>query len=334
MRKQNFKSLRTKLFLRYIGSLIALVGYFLLVLHFHETLSGMEFLAALFIALSLTGFMVIYQITSPLTYLSSKIKMTSIGNLGEKITGWKQDDEIGELILSYNNLLDRLNDGVQRERQFIADVAHELKTPLSTLHSSFEIACSRKRESKEYRQVLQEAMTEVEQITATLNRILDLAWLEAPVEEKKRRKFSLNELLEELFDVAQKLALKKKIEINLSIISNVEMTGFKDKIALALLNLVDNAIKYTSHEGKVELVLEKRQDKVLVAVKDNGQGIEREDLAHIFDRFYRGAKTENVSGSGLGLAIAKSIVQLHQGEIRVKSVLGQGSTFTITFPLS
>ncbi len=329
------KSLRARLFLWYVGSQLILVAYFLVFIHYYSLPHDILILTGLFIILAAIQFMIIYKITKSIIKLSSKIKIISSKNLEEKISdidGINGEDEIGELARSFNNLLNRLSEAFQRERQFVGDLAHELKTPLATLRSSLEVALSKKRSEEEYGQVIEEALIETDDLTSTLKNVLDLAWSEAPNEEKNKKRFNLTELVNDLYEIAQKTAVRKKIKVSLFSTPGIFIDGFKDKLARALLNIIDNAIKYSSNEGKIELILEKTPNKILISIIDNGVGIQPEDLPHIFDRFYRGSKTDKVLGSGLGLAITKSIVGLHDGEIKVKSVPQKGTTFIVVLP--
>lgn len=332
--KKKFQSLRIRLSLFYLGSLIILAIFFYTVVHIWNLPYSTNLFFALLSVLAIFGFFIIYKITKSLTNLSSQIKLVYRETLNIRIKGITSRDEIGELADNFNNLLNRLNDSFKREQQFIADVAHELKTPLSTQISSFEVALNKPREKDDYKKTIEEALDEANQLSATLKNVLDLAWSETPNWQKNKNKFNLTEVVDNLFEIAQKMAIKKKIKVSLSTTPKIFITGFKDKLARALLNLIDNAIKYSLYEGKIEIILEKTPNKVLVSVIDNGQGISEEDLPHIFDRFYRGSKTDKVFGSGLGLAIAKSIIALHQGEIKVKSDKGKGSTFIVVLPLS
>ncbi len=167
------KSLRAKLFLWYIGSLIIVIVYFLVFIHYYSAPYAIQILIGLFVLLAISEFIAVYKITKSITNLSSKIKLISSENLEEKITGIKGEDEIGELAESFNNLLDRLHEAFKREQQFIADVAHELKTPLSTLRSSMEIALNKPRGSAEYKKVIEEALIETDQLSQTLKNVLE-----------------------------------------------------------------------------------------------------------------------------------------------------------------
>ncbi|MFA5933189.1 MAG: ATP-binding protein [Microgenomates group bacterium] len=327
------KSLRAKLFLWYIGSQLIVIAYFLLFIHYYPIPHTIHILIGLFVLLAIAAFTVVYKMTRSITYLSTKIKSISSENLEEKINGIKNDDEIGELANSFNGLLDRLNEAFKREQQFIGDVAHELKTPLATQISSFEITLNKPRGNEEYRKTMEVALAEARQLSATLKNVLDLAWSESPNKQNHKVRINLSDLMDDLYEIAQKIALKKKINVKFSTTKNIHIYGFKDKLARALLNIIDNAIKYSPSYGEVEIILEKSPSKVLISVIDEGLGIPEEEIPHIFDRFYRGSKTDKVFGSGLGLAIVKSIITLHQGEIRVKSSKGYGTTFVVVLPL-
>lgn len=334
MKHHFYNSLRTRLFLWFVGSLFVLVVYFLLFIHFYTIKYGMEILIFLFIVLATAGFVIIHRITKSLSYLSSRMQLISSKNLEERILDLKGRDEIGILAQTFNNLLDRLNSAFKRERQFITDVAHELKTPMATLQSSFEIVLSRERRKEEYKKLIKEAIEETSEISSLLKNILDLAWMETPHDPQKMRKFDLTELMDDLFEITQKMALQKKINVEKLFERDVYIRGFQDKLGRALLNIIDNAVKYTSYGGRILLRLEKNPRRAIVTIEDTGHGISTEDLPHIFDRFYRGAVNEKVFGAGLGLSICQSIVNLHKGEIHIKSKLGKGSVFVIVLPLA
>ena len=331
--KKPVDSLIKKLFFWYIGSLAILAVFIVLVVHVFAFKNGFYFILLLFLTLVLLGFIIIYKITESLTYLSSRMRMISSKNLDERVDGIESHDEIGELAQTFNQLLDRLHLAFKREQQFIADVAHELKTPLSTLRSTLEIALNHRRTEDEYRWTLKEAVQETHRVSTTLKNVLDLAWSETPMEQKNAAVFNLSQVMEELFELTQKMALKKDIKVTGFIVKNIKIIGFKEKLGRALLNVIDNAIKYSPQKGKINITLRKNKYKVIMEIKDNGIGISDQDLSHIFDRFYRGSDREKTLGSGLGLAIAKAIVTSHRGDIEVKSEIGKGTFFVIILPL-
>lgn len=326
-------SLKSRLFVWYIVSLLLMALFIILIVHIFAWENAGLFLLLLFFTLAVLGFTIIYKITKSLTYLSSRMRMITSRNLDERIDDVESRDEIGKLADSFNQLLDRLHDAFKREQQFIADVAHELKTPLATLRSTLEVALTRKRSTEEYQQIIKDAITETNAVSSTLKNVLDLAWSETPSEQKNAKSFNLTSLIEELLETAQKMAVRKKISVEGNLDKKVIIYGYQDKLGRALLNIIDNAIKYTPQNGRIEMTLKKENNKAVITFKDTGTGIAQKDLHHIFDRFYRGSSTEKTFGSGLGLAIAKAIISSHKGEIEIKSKVGKGSTFTIFLPL-
>lgn len=327
------RSLRFRLFFWYVASLLLLGLFIISTVHIYRLPYSSYLLIVLFLLLSLIGFLIIHGFTRSLILLSTQIHSISSKNLDERVASIKRNDEIGELAAAFNALLDRLDTAFKRERQFIADVAHELKTPLSTLRSSFEVTLQKSRSNEEYKKIMTDSITETDRLAATLKDVLDLTWAQTP-HEGARKTFDLSEMLEGLGEIAQKLAIKKHIAVNWSITPRMNMRGFRDRLGRAILNIIDNAVKYTPAQGHVHITAIKEQHNVLITIKDTGCGIEKSELAHIFDRFYRGSKSQSVFGAGLGLAIALSTIKIHGGAIRVKSTPRVGSTFTIALPLS
>ena len=245
----------------------------------------------------------------------------------------KGSDEISELAITFNELLDRLDKAFRRERQFIGDVAHELKTPVATLKGEIELALSKKRTNEEYQKAFGETLIDVNRLSTTIRNILDLAWIGADTAVMNNRQTDLTAVLTELTEIAVKLAAQKHITVTSSIARGVLVTGSEDKLSRAILNVIDNAIKYTPVHETISVNLHKNTSGATVEVTDSGAGISEKDLPHIFDRFYRGSKTAKTLGSGLGLAIAQGIIESHGGTISVASNVGKGTRVVITLPL-
>lgn len=328
-----FKTLRARLIFGYVGSIAFFTLFFYIAVHNFALPHSDHIYIVLFAIFTIVGIVLIYRLTKSITYLSSRIRHISRKNLDERITDINSEDEIGELAASFNSLLDNLNDAFKREQQFIGDVAHELKTPLATQRSSLEVTLSKDRTKEDYRKALEAALDENNHISSTLKNVLDLAWSETHEEKKNSTLFDLSELMEELSDITEKLAQSKNITVETSIHKDILVDGFKDKLARALLNIIDNAVKYT-HKGRISIKLRKTHNRSFLAISDTGQGIEAEELNKIFTRFYRGSKTDKILGSGLGLAITKSVITLHNGHINVESKLNKGTTFTVILPLA
>ncbi len=327
-----FRTLRFKLLFWYVLSLGFLGFFIILTVHILQYKYSAELIIGLFFFLAIIGFIVVYKITQSITFLSSQMQQISSRTLDKRVASVKSDDEIGQLAQSFNDLLDRLDRAFKRERQFIADLAHEMKTPIATLRSSFEVTLHKERTNDEYKKIIKDSILETDRLTTTLKDVLDLAWTEVPNENLKN-KFDLSELMNEMAEIAQKLAIQKQIIVSYSIEPHIQMRGFRERLGRAIVNIIDNAIKYTLPGGKIHISLVREYNNVLITIKDNGQGIEESEIGHIFDRFYRGTKTDRIFGAGLGLAIAKATIDIHKGAIQVKSKPKLGTTFTIAIPL-
>ncbi len=278
------------------------------------------------------GYMLAGSALRPVAEVSRQMDKISSENLTQRVKLPDTQDEIAALVVTFNSLLDRLEESFTRERQFIADVAHELKTPLSTLKTSIEVTAAKPRSSAEYQQLLEELLVDANRLSATLTNILDLAWSRS---DKYTHKVAVNmsEVMRELVEIAEKLGLGKNISITTRITDDLSVYGQRDKLFRALLNIIDNAVKYSPEKGVVEILLQKKHDQAWVLIKDHGRGIGKNDLHHIFDRFYRGSEAHKTSGSGLGLAIAKAVITAYSGTVDVESVVGRGTQVTVKFPL-
>ena len=329
---KKYKSLTFKLFFWYVISLLLLGFFIILTVHIYQYEYSIQVLAVLFFILSVIGFITIYRITRSLTDLSLQIRQISSKNLEKRILSIKSNDEIGELSITFNDLLDRLDTAFKRERQFIADVAHEMKTPIATLKSSFDVTLQKNRTNDEYKKIISDSIMETNRLTTTLKDVLDLAWSEV-ASEKTKKVFNLSTLIVELAEIAQKLAEKKHITVTSAVTPHIKISGFRERLGRAILNIIDNAIKYTPQNGKIEINLYKRDDRAIITIKDTGYGISSSEVNHIFDRFYRGSRVDTVFGAGLGLAIAQATITIHKGTIEVKSKPKKGSMFVIYLPL-
>lgn len=274
------------------------------------------------------------KIMSPISDITNKMEKISSEHLEERVNNPQSGDEIEKLVVTFNKLLDRLQEAFERERQFIGDVAHELKTPIATLRSGVELALSKKRDGNEYKHVLDETLIDVNRLSTTIKNILDLAWLGAENANLGESHFDLSVALNELSEIAVKLAFQKHIILKSEIEPEIVVNGVEDKITRAILNIIDNAIKYTPNNASVVMRLYKKKEKAFVEIKDTGIGISQNDLPHIFERFYRGSKTVKTLGAGLGLAITQGIIKAHHGDIKILSKVGKGTTVVITLPLA
>ena len=143
----------------------------------------------------------------------------------------------------------------------------------------------------------------------------------------------MSDLILDLAEIAQTLAIKKNITVNQTVASEILINGFRERLGRAVINVIENAIKYTPENGSIEIFLNKKEQNAIITIKDTGPGIDETEKDHIFERFYRGSKVDKVFGAGLGLAITKSTIIAHKGKIEVKAKVGEGSIFEIALPL-
>jgi signal transduction histidine kinase len=232
-------------------------------------------------------------------------------------------------------MIARLETSFSRTRQFTSDASHELKTPLAILLGELEIALRRPLTVDEYRATLISCLEEVERLTSVVEGLLELSRADAGQVGRRFEQVRFSRLVEEICDDVQILAEAKRITVITNVQPDIQLDGDPVRLHQALLNVIENAVKYTLETGRVDVTVAADQRKVSVIVTDSGIGIDADDIPFIFDRFYRvdKARSQRVRGTGLGLAIAKWVVDAHDGSIAVASTPGVGSTFTIMLPL-
>lgn len=299
--------------------------------------SLMSTLALIFISIILPiifgAILFTQKIIKPISSVIQNMNDITTDNLDMRLPDPKSNDEIEKLTLTFNNLLDRLHQSFKRERQFIEDIAHELKTPISTLKGGIELTLSKNRSKTEYKNTLKETLIDTDRISKLVNNLLDLAWVGITHDIHNNKQFNLTELLIEITKIALKLGSQKHVVIKTDIDQNIKIYGDEGKISRAILNLIDNAIKYTSSNKHVFITLKRVGKNAVLIIKDEGVGISKEDLEHVFKRFYRGSKTAKTLGSGLGLAIANGIIKTHDGDIKIDSKIGRGTFVKVMLPV-
>lgn len=226
---------------------------------------------------------------------------------------------------------------VEEQNRFISDASHELRTPLTVLKTSTEVALrDRKMSASEARQILEENLEDIESLEILSEHLLRLAQYQKGRKVLEFEKVNIGKSAKKIYKKIQVIADKKKIDLGLEV-SDLYINADRISIEELILILMDNALKYTPKEGRVSLSIIKEGRNAVMKVSDSGEGIERKDILHIFDRFYRADRSRSknrIPGFGLGLPVAKRIVELHNGFMNVSSITGSGSTFTIRLPLA
>jgi signal transduction histidine kinase len=231
----------------------------------------------------------------------------------------------------------RLERAFKRVTQFTADASHELRTPIALMRTRTEVALRKQRSEAEYRETLLRINQELERTSALIENLMTLARADAGSEALQVAPTNLNELLLEISETARLLAEGKSIQYDQRLPETpLSVTGNAQSLRRLFLILIDNAVKYTPHGGRISVVLDTSDGSAVTQIRDTGVGISAEDLPHIFERFYRAdeSRSRESGGTGLGLSIAQWIAEAHQGKISVVSKVGEGSVFRVQIPFS
>ncbi|AUT03080.1 two-component sensor histidine kinase [Nostoc sp. CENA543] len=272
----------------------------------------------------------------PLMQLSQMTSVISIADLGQaKLYLDKAPSEVKELAQTFNMMLARLSQSWEQERQFVSNVSHELRTPLTIVHGYLQSVLRRQTNLNEMqREALETAASEAERTIRLLQDLLDLARADSGYLQFCLEECVLNDLIVEVAGMAEKYSDRQIIieNQNKPIIAKADYNRLKQ----ILLNLIDNAVKYSEANTPITLKLDQQEQAAIIQVADQGYGIPLQQQSRIFERFYRAdeARTSSIGGSGLGLSIVKTLVESMDGNVTVRSRLNEGSTFTITLPRS
>ena len=282
------------------------------------------------------GLALAHKSLHPVDDITRRARRITAENLDQSLPAPAMEDEIGRLILTFNEMIERLRTSFAQVRQFSADASHELRTPLTIIRGEIELSLRSKKTSEEYRRVLQSSLEEILRMSAIIENLLMLAKADQGGYRADFSEVNLGSLVEELYEDGEALAERKKILVALKGAAPITLVGDRVRLRQLFLNLIDNAIKYTPDGGTVALSIEQQNGTAVFTVEDSGIGIPKDEQGKIFDRFYRvdKARSREAGGSGLGLSIAKWIVELHRGTITVESDINKGSTFTVRLPLN
>jgi signal transduction histidine kinase len=252
------------------------------------------------------------------------------GRLDRRLEPVQRHDEVGRLVATFNEMLDRLEGAFTAQRRFVADASHELRTPLTTIRGNVELlrrAPDLPREDVEG--ALADIASEAQRMSRLVTELLRLARADAG-QDLEREPVRVDDVLRAVRRQIQ--SHKPNVAVLTGRVEPGTVLGSRDALQELLLILVDNALKYTPDGGHVWLSLERDGSFLALKVRDDGVGIDPADLPHVFERFYRATEVRQQGGTGLGLAIARWIAERHHGRITVDSALGHGSTFTVWLP--
>lgn len=271
------------------------------------------------------GWILSRTISAPIIALTKVTAQMAEGDLGTRALATKSSDEVGVLAQSFNQMADRVEHTITTLRQFVSDAAHELHTPLTALRTNLELANDPRNSD-----AIARAQTQVTRLEALTAGLLDLSRIEAA--EQNFTAVNLTALTQEITEIYASQAEQADITFDLQLPAEaLTVQGDAGQLRRALVNLLDNALKFTPQGGKVLTVLEMTPVQVCLAVQDTGIGIPEADLPQLFQRFHRGRNANAYPGSGLGLAIVQAIAKRHGGQVLAKN-MARGARFTLCLP--
>ena len=287
---------------------------------------------------SLSGYFLARKSLAPVAAMAAQARTMGAADLHDRLAVANQHDELGQLAFSFNQLLERIENTFEQQRRFVADASHELRTPVAILRGETEVTLSRPdRSLEEYRETLGVLRDESQRLARVIEDLFTLTRADAGQHPLTLRDFYLDELAGEALVRARSLARKRNITLGSTIEPELLMRGDEVLLGRMLLNLLDNAIKYSPPDGTVELTCHRDGDNYVLNVTDNGPGVPGDLQGRIFERFFRADKARSRSegdsgGAGLGLAIARWIAEAHHGRLELRRSDSSGSVFSVTLP--
>ena len=281
---------------------------------------------------SFGGWFMAQRALRPLRAIDATLQEIQATDLSRRIDVYQADGELAGLVTTLNRLLDRLDRSFVSLRQFAADVSHELQTPLTVMKSALDNARRSPRSTAAQSQVLDDLAEEVTNMSSVITSLRTLALADASLPKERTEAVNLSSIIDEAVELITALGESRSVAVTAHVEPGVTVRGDPVRLKQILLNLGDNAVKYTPADGHVTIDLASDADEAVIRVTDTGKGISAEHVPHIFERFYRADSSRGAGGTGLGLAIVKRVVEVHRGTIDVESVEGRGARFTVRLP--
>lgn len=273
------------------------------------------------------------RVLLPIKVMNKEVNNITATNLDLRISTEKNKDELGALANNFNVMLDRLERSFDAQKQFVSNISHELRTPLAAIIAELELALVKEQKADAYVRTIENALADSKKIVRLSNSLLDFAKASYDPTEIVFKSVRMDEVV---LDACQKLQKSNPtykfnfvIDENIDSEEMVSINGNSYLLEVAIMNLLENACKF-SKDQQCKISISNIENKLRIVVSDNGIGMSREDLDHIFTPFYRGENGKLIEGNGIGLSLTHKIIGLHQGVIDVQSQVNKGTTFTIT----
>lgn len=270
----------------------------------------------------------------PIRRIIQTVRAIEAGAMHARVPARQTGDELDELGRLFNGMLDRIATLIAGMRAALDSVAHDLRTPVTRIRGVAELALRADQGPDASRQALADCIEESDQLLTLLNTLMDISEAETGALKLKLERINVAGLVEDTVDLYRHVAEEKRIAVSTAAAPDLWLTADRSRLRQVLANLLDNAIKYTAPDGRVEVKAQQQAGSVLISVRDTGIGLTPDEIPRIWDRLYRGDQSRSERGLGLGLSVVRAVVQAHGGQSEVLSAIGVGSTFTISFPPS
>lgn len=272
----------------------------------------------------------------PVKVITSTTDRITRNNLNERVLLPQNKDELHRLASSINELLNRIQNAIERERQFTADASHQLRTPLAVLKGTLEVLVRKPRKEEEYQEKIKSSIAEIDRISGIVNQLLILARFDKNTQKLEKRKLDLRIAVDDILQRFKSTIHPKNLSINVDADAESCLSSDPYYVDLILENIISNAVKYATQNGKIDISILEKERELVCKIKDNGIGIQKADLQNIFHPFFRSEELNHkeIKGNGLGLSIVKKASELLDVRIEVNSEISQGTTFSVFFPIS
>ncbi|EMG38593.1 signal transduction histidine kinase [Desulfocurvibacter africanus PCS] len=280
------------------------------------------------------GALFAFRAFKPIRGLIQTVRSIVIGNMDARVPEARTGDELEELVTLFNGMLERIESLINGMKGTLDNVAHDLRTPVTRLRGVAEMAIQSEGDAEALREALMDCAEEAEHIRMMLNTLMDISEAETGVMRLNMEEVDMTSLIEKTAELYQYVAEDEGVAIHLATREDLRLRGDPNRLQQVLANLLDNAIKYTPEGGRVEIEGHKEDGRIVVHIKDTGQGIPSEELPRIWERLYRIEKSRSERGLGLGLSVVRAVVRAHHGHVEAASESGKGSTFTISLPIA
>lgn len=280
------------------------------------------------------GALFAFRAFKPIRSLIQTVSSIVIGDMSARVPPVQTGDELEELVTLFNGMLQRIESLINGMKGTLDNVAHDLRTPVTRLRGVAEMALQSEGDAAVLREALLDCAEEAEHIRTMLNTLMDISEAETGVMRLDMQDVDITSLIEKAAELYQYVAEEKGVAVHVATREELRLYGDPNRLQQVVANLLDNAIKYTPEDGRVEVEGHKKDGRIVVSIKDTGQGIPPEDLPRIWERLYRVDKSRSQRGLGLGLSVVKAVVRAHQGRVEAVSEPGKGSTFTVFLPMA